>query len=183
MSKSIDEAIKELEAQIAESQNALKVLYKLVGKKEVEVKVENIIVDLQPVISANAFPSNSRTDSQVMWLFDNVFNKGQKYSTIQKKFNELLGSEKNIYNVCRSLKKMGHLATVQYNKQNKLSFWGKSEWVDNLIGNDFSPAYIPSNNELPFRIFDRKILTDEEEKGEDVKQEHNKNDNLHDLPF
>ena len=161
MGKSIRDAIQELEAEIAEKQAILNALYKIDGETP-GVPVINSSIQQQPDSkdSGNPFPKNSRTDSQVMWLFDNVFKVPQKYSTIQRKFNELLGAEKNVYNVCRTLKKLGLLATVQYNKQNKLSFWGKQEWVGE---SDFKADFKPSIDELPFQIFDTKILTDEEE--------------------
>jgi len=168
MSKSILEAIKELESEITEKQAVLRVLKQMNGNgiSQAVTPTESVVeplflkseqVDLH---SGKVFPKNSRTDKQVMFLFDNVFKKAEKFATVQKKFNELLGTDKNVYNICRSLKKMGLLGLVQYNKQNKLSFWGKAEWVGEK---DFLDEFKPDADEMPINVFDTKILTDEED--------------------
>ncbi len=164
MNHSIEDTIKIIEAEIKEKQSALKVLYQMVNKPmppasgNGEVKIESTLF-VDDTNGIKQFPKSARTDKQVAYLFDNVFIRAQKFSTIQKKFNELFGSEKNVYNVCRSLKKMGILATVQYNKQNKLSFWGKQSWVGER---DFKEAFKPDPDEMPIEVNDIKILVDDD---------------------
>lgn len=163
MSDSIDETIRLIEAEIQEKQTALRVLYEMSGRNKNINRVRinaGVLPEIEHAIELNSgFPQNARTDKQVMYLFDHVFTKGEKFATVQKKYNELLGTEKNIYNTCRALKKMGLLATVQYNNQKKLSFWGRKSWLDVT---DFKEEFKPDQDELPIEINDIKILTDDE---------------------
>lgn len=99
------------------------------------------------------FPLNLKKDRQLLWMFNNYFTQGVTLSTVQDKFNEFVGDDyegnKKVGNVMRRLKKEGRFIFVQYNNQNKASFWGLPEWVD---GKDFKSEFKPSENELPINI-------------------------------
>jgi hypothetical protein len=100
------------------------------------------------------FPINGRKDKQVLWLFNNHFDKGIKLNELQSKYNELKGlddkgEEIRVDNTARRLKRESKLAVVKYNKSNKNAFWGLPEWIEN---DDFNDEYRPDKNKLPIDI-------------------------------
>lgn len=194
MDKSVKETIQMLEASIKEDEmnikekhSALKVLYNIVGEStfnnnNAEVSKSDSLIKMEEH-GNQSFPKNSRTDKQVMFLFDNFFTHAEKFAKVQSRFNELLGAEKNIYNVCRSLKKMGLLSVVQYNKQNKLSYWGKKSWVGDT---DFIEEFKPDPDEMPIEITKIEILLEEDDSKVKMKKSEvpsNIGSNADDLPF
>jgi hypothetical protein len=100
------------------------------------------------------FPIDGRKDNQVLWLFNNHFDKGIKLNELQSKYNELKGfddkgDEIRIDNTARRLKRESKLVVVKYNNSNKNAFWGLPEWIEN---NDFKEEYRPDKNKLPIDI-------------------------------
>lgn len=115
-------------------------------------------INFKPHEEKNSFPKKARRDKQVLWIFKNSLNSAAKLNTIQKKYEELSGTENKISNIARRLKKDGKLVVVKYNKQNRSSFWGLPEWID---GKDFIDEYRPNENMLPLDIEDTEVVTGE----------------------
>ncbi|CAL68053.1 hypothetical protein [Christiangramia forsetii] len=104
-------------------------------------------------VTVNKFPMHLKKDRQILWLFENNFEQGVTLSTVQKSFDYYVGDDykgnRKVGNVMRRLKREGRLIFVQYNNQNKASFWGLPEWVDDK---GFKDDYRPSEHELPITI-------------------------------
>lgn len=77
------------------------------------------------------FPVSDKASEKVLWLFNNVFNEGQRFIQIQETFNRYNGTVRPLEGIIRGLKAKGKLVIVKYNKSNKLSYWGLTEWVNN----------------------------------------------------
>lgn len=103
----------------------------------------------------NDFPLKSRRDIKITYILKNIFKRGVTMSVIESKYDELNGKHEKLSNVMRRLKSEGVLASIRYNKQNTMTFWGLSEWVDE---NDFHEEYKPLKSELPFKIIVVEIL-------------------------
>jgi len=107
------------------------------------------------------FPTNGRKDKQILWLFNNFFNRGIKLQDLQNKYNEIRGvdnkgKEIRIDNIARRLKRDKKLVVVKYNGLNKNSFWGLPEWID---GDNFDPEHIPDESKLPIDIEFSEVVT------------------------
>lgn len=101
------------------------------------------------ISSKKGFPISGRKNQKVLWLFENVFKTGQRFTSIQDAFNKYNGldpdgKEIGLEGTVRGLKTSGKLAIVKYNKSNKLSFWGLTNWVND---DGFKAEYVP-NDEL-----------------------------------
>ncbi len=127
------------------------------------VKVENPVdsgelfpgnqKNVSPQRNAKVFPINGGRDKQVLWLFENYFDRGLKLSKVQEQYESLVkeygGRAEKVTNVARGLKDKGRLAVVKYNNNNTLSFWGLPSWVEE---NDFKNQFRPDENELPIEV-------------------------------
>ncbi|WP_299519532.1 hypothetical protein [Winogradskyella sp.] len=102
------------------------------------------------------FPQVATKEAQLMWLFENFFNKGIKLSEVQKHYDNLSSKKGRIDNVARRLKKEGRLVVVKYNRSNKMSFWGLPLWIKE--NKDFRLQHKPNENLLPLDIFDTKVV-------------------------
>ena len=97
--------------------------------------------------NSKIFPTKARNDKQILWIFENVINKGLKLTEFQRIFNEHIGNDSiKIDNKARKLKKEGKLILVKYNDKHIHSFWGLPSWIE---GNDFKQEYRPDADLLP----------------------------------
>lgn len=150
----IEELLKEKKS-LQERIKAINVLlraYDVSEEKIISIEQQTSLFNDKESIS---FPTNARRDKQILWMFNNVFNNAVKISSIQDKYDELSKSNNNISNIVRRLNKEGKLAIVKYNKQNRASFWGLSEWIDN---NDFKENFKPDENLLPIDIETTEVV-------------------------
>ncbi len=112
------------------------------------------------VKNKRGFPISGKKSQKVLWLFENVFKTGQKFLQIQEAFNEYNGLDEydnqiKLEGTVRGLKTSGKLAVVKYNKSNKLSFWGLTDWVDD---NGFKDEYKPKEEFLPTTIESIEVI-------------------------
>ena len=113
-----------------------------------EEKTNNPYSKIYNAIDAKkGFPISGRKNQKVLWLFENVFKTGQRFTSIQDTFNKYNGLDANgkqigLEGTVRGLKTSGKLTIVKYNQSNKLSFWGLTDWVND---DDFKDEYIPKD--------------------------------------
>ncbi len=119
-----------------------------------ELNVIDVVSDTE--VWAN-FPRLAKTDKQLLWLFENYFKKGVKFSEIQNEFNMFVGKKQRVDNIARRLKREGKLVVVKYNNSNKLSYWGLPSWI-NELNNDFTQINTPSKEKLPHDIYEKKVV-------------------------
>ncbi len=102
---------------------------------------------------AKVFPINGGRDKQVLWMFENYFERGIKLRKVQEHYESIVkeygGRAEKITNVARGLKDKGRLTVVKYNNNNTLSFWGLPSWVED---DDFKKEFRPDENELPLEV-------------------------------
>lgn len=109
--------------------------------------------------SKKGFPISGRKNQKVLWLFENVFTKGQRFTSIQDTFNKYNGLDANgkqigLEGTVRGLKTSGKLVIVKYNQSNKLSFWGLTDWID---ANGYKDKYKPKEF-LPHNIESIEVI-------------------------
>lgn len=106
----------------------------------------------EAISSKKGFPISGRKNQKVLWLFGNVFKTGRRFTSIQDTFNKYNGldpdgKEIGLEGTVRGLKTSGKLVIVKYNKSNKLSFWGLTDWVnDDGFKPEFEPKELLSHN-------------------------------------
>lgn len=160
MSQTIKDAIKQLESEILSKQTAIMELKRMVG---VDAPLKTPSVDDLPhstIIESGMnkpFPINGNTDKKIIYLFKEVFQKGQRMSEIQNTLNKYNGSELRADNVVRRMKDNGQLFAVRYNNQNKMSFWGLKDWI-NFDEEEFKESYKPKDSELPLNVTHSEVL-------------------------
>jgi hypothetical protein len=116
----------------------------------------DVLLNVYGVVSTNVvaeekhgvnFPRGGRTDKQILWLFENHFNKAVRMNEINTAYNTYNGTVgESVDNVTRRLKKEDNLVMVKYNGTNKLTFYGLPSWIDD---NDFKEQYKPDEDDLP----------------------------------
>tara|TARA_R110000744_G_scaffold380507_1_gene501539 strand:+ start:1170 stop:1685 length:516 start_codon:yes stop_codon:yes gene_type:complete len=165
MSKTILEAINQLEKEISQKEAALIELKKMIG-----VELSNEIKALKPSTNYyesdskinEPFPIKGRPEQKAMFLYSHVFQNGKRMFEIQETIDKYNGDHLRIDNTIRRLKEEGILIGVKYNNQNKLTFWGLREWV-NFDEGDYKEQYRPSKNELPLKVVSSEIITSKNE--------------------
>ncbi len=156
---SILETIKVLQTEIEEKQSAIKVLKELLDKQssiaqdnrqdDNTTKSSNISEDKEK-------PTNGRTDQQIIYLFDNIIQKGIRMSEILALHKQGFPEQSGVVaNIIRRLYKDSHIVAVKYNGQNKLMFYGKKEWVDKK---DFKKEYKPDDKFLPLVVNESEVV-------------------------
>lgn len=99
--------------------------------------------------SENTFPINAKRDIKIAYILKEVFKRGVTMSVLEDKYTELNSKYEKLSNVIRRLKVSGLLASIRYNNQNTMTFWGLSEWIED---GDFKEEFKPLKNETPFKI-------------------------------
>ena len=160
MNQSILDAIHQLEKDISDKQIALKELMKMVqgDLRDTKALDLNSPVEFRRESSLNElFPIKGRKDQKIMYLFNNVITNGIVMSEIQLLFNEYNGKPENVANVVRRLKNEGRLSAIKYNNQNKSTFWGLSNWINDVEEN-FKKEFKPNEGKLPIEIKQTEII-------------------------
>ncbi len=155
MNTALLEVIKQLELEINNKQLALNELYKMAGIDSTNITFVKPDYDSPFEVKTSSlnesFPKNGRKDQKIVFLFNNVIDSGVVMSEVQSVFDKYNGSNDNVSNIVRRLKEQGVLSAVKYNNQNKLTFWGLSNWI-NESKNDFKDEFKPNKNKLPLEI-------------------------------
>lgn len=101
------------------------------------------------------FPTKTRLDKQILWIFENSISRGTKLKEVQRIFNEHMGNDSiNIDSRARIMKTEGKLLVVKYNGKHVHSFWGLPSWIE---GNDFKATHKPEEEFLPSDITSSEI--------------------------
>ncbi|MCK0190968.1 hypothetical protein [Arenibacter sp. F20364] len=93
--------------------------------------------------SSNGFPTKGNREAKIKFIFKNIFQRAVRMSELEDKYTELNKEYHKLVNVMRRMKDEGTVLSVRYNKQNTLTFWGLSEWIEE---NDFKDQYKPLPN-------------------------------------
>ncbi|WP_298756411.1 hypothetical protein [uncultured Psychroserpens sp.] len=130
-----------------------------IGKTQELFVKDNDTISEDNIDRISNFPKYGRTDQQIVWVFENAVERGIKLSDLQNLYNKFkgfdkLGNETRIDNVARRMKKKGILASVKYNKSNKLTYWGLSHWIKE---DGFLERYKPTRDNLPINIEDIQV--------------------------
>lgn len=126
---------------------AIDVVLKMFEYKADDYIFDGNNVDKNELSNSKVFPTKTRLDKQILWIFENSLTRGLKLTEFQRIFNEHIGNDSTkIDNKARQMKKEGKLLLVKYNNKHIHSFWGLPTWID---GNDFMLAHKPSEEQLP----------------------------------
>ena len=105
------------------------------------------------------YPTYSTAEQQVIHILTNILRRASKMKEIENVYEEYHKENPEntvqIHQVVRRLKTEGLITAIRYNRQNKTTFWGLSEWVENK---DFKNDYKPKRQSMPVRIFDKEVL-------------------------
>lgn len=126
---------------------AIDTVLKIYGYKAEDYNFDSSDNTVNELSNPKVFPTKTRLDKQILWIFENSLTRGLKLTEFQKIFNEHIGNDGiKIENKARHMKKDGKLVLVKYNSKHIHSFWGLPSWIE---GNDFAPAHKPNEEQLP----------------------------------
>lgn len=116
-----------------------------------------------------AYPFDSSREQQILWIIESVFGRAAKRSAVESFYFSCVGSgAKPIKFIFRGMVLRGDLIGNKYNSNNKLTYYGLPDWVDQH--ECFQPEYLPDGYGIEFKVdtIDVVSYSDEEESSNDV---------------
>ena len=96
------------------------------------------------------------SDEEILDLFRHDLKKITRLPAVQKRFNTLHNTDRDIMQKSRKLKSENVLVAIKYNNVNKETFWGLPEWTT-PDGKNFRPEFF-NNDEMPAEVTSNERL-------------------------
>jgi len=151
----------------------------LLTSSDTETLSENSTViknNSEPVVSSLIseylpdFPVNSSREQQILWIIENVFGRAAKRTAVESFYYKCLGDKaRTIKFVFRGMVLRGDLIGNKYNSNNKLTYYGLPEWVDE--NGHFKTEHLPSGFGTAFKVDSFDVVSYDDNMQETLKED------------